>query len=244
LSGACAPATFTLSLDRFDGPLDLLLALIERHELDITTISLARVADDYLARVRSLPALDPELLSEFIAVAAKLLLIKSAVLLPRPPRREEPDEVEDPTDLSERLRQYDAFRRAATSLREREESGLRSYLRLVPLEPPPRQPRPGGAAPEELLRALERVAAVALRGPAPEIVHAERFTIGQKIAFLRSCCADGACVSFKGLLAGCGRAEIVATFLAVLELLRLAEVEIHQDDRYGDIQITGRTTEQ
>jgi segregation and condensation protein A len=241
LTGARAPAPVRLGLDGFDGPLDLLLALIERHELDITTISLARVADDYLARVRSLPALDPELLSAFIAVAAKLLLIKSAVLLPRPPRREEPDEVEDPTDLGERLRAYEAVRRAATALRGREESRLRSYLRLVPLEPPPRQPRPGAGAPTELLRALEHVAAAA-PPRAPELVQAERFTIGEKIALLRGCCAGGGCVSFKGLLAGCGRAEIVATFLAVLELLRLAEVEIHQDDRYGDIQITGRTT--
>ncbi|HEY3083171.1 MAG TPA: segregation/condensation protein A [Chloroflexota bacterium] len=240
---SAADAPFALKLEGFDGPLDLLLALIERHELDITTISLARVADDYLAHVRSRPTPDPELLSAFIAVAARLLLIKSAVLLPRP-RHEETAEVEDPTDLTERLREYEAFRRAAASLREREESGLRSYLRLAPLDPPARQPRAGGAEPQELLRALERVAAVALREAAPELVRPEPFTIGQKIALLRSRCDGGGCASFKDLLAGCGRAEIVATFLAVLELLRLAEIEIRQDERYGDIHITRRTTEQ
>jgi segregation and condensation protein A len=242
---SAAERPFALKLDGFDGPLDLLLSLIERHELDITTISLARVADDYLAHVRAEPTPDPELLSGFISVAARLLLIKSAVLLPRP-RHEaaETDEVEDPTDLTARLREYDSFRRAAASLRGREESGLRSYMRLAPLEPPARQPRAGGAAPGDLLRALERVAATALRDAAPETVEPEPFTIGQKIELLRDRCRGGICVSFRGLLAGCSRAEIVATFLALLELLRLAEVEIQQDQRYGDIQITGRATQE
>ena len=235
-------APLALSFDGFDGPLDLLLNLIERHELDITTISLARVADDYLAQVRSMPTPDAELLSAFIAVAAKLLLIKSAVLLPRPARADEADELEDPTDLTERLRAYESIRRAAGSLREREESGLRSYLRLAPLAPPARSVRPGGGMPDELLRALERIAASAVGEAEPEVVEPERFTIVAKIALLRSRCRGDERVSFKGLLAACGRAEIVATFLALLELLRIGEVEIRQDERYGDILITGRTT--
>jgi segregation and condensation protein A len=240
LSAADRP--FALKLDGFDGPLDLLLTLIERHELDITTISLARVADDYLAQVHARPTLDPDALSAFIAVAARLLLIKSAVLLPRP-RHEETAEVEDPTDLTERLREYEAFRRAAGSLREREEMGLRSYHRLAPLDAPAHRPREGSARPDELRRAIERVAASALREAPSEMVRPERFTIVEKIALLRGRCRDGGCVSFRGLLAGCGRSEIVATFLALLELLRIAEVEIRQDQPYGDIQITGRTTE-
>jgi segregation and condensation protein A len=242
LSGPDRP--FALELDGFDGPLDLLLSLIERQELDITTISLARVADDYLAHVRAEPTLDPERLSGFIAVAARLLLIKSSVLLPRPRHEAGGDEeAEDPTDLAERLREYEAFRRAAASLRVREESGLRSYARLAPLEPPAARPRLGAAEPGELLRALERVAAAALGDAPSETVLAEPFTISEKIELLRGRCRGGACVSFRGLLVGRSRGEIVATFLALLELLRLAEVEIRQDGRYGDIEITGRATE-
>jgi segregation and condensation protein A len=232
-------AAYTLRLDTFDGPLDLLLSLIERRELDITAISLADVTEEYLAYVRSLPAADPELLSEFIAIGAKLLLIKSTALLPAREQRLAVDELEDPTDLTERLRQYQAIKQAATSLREREESGLRSYLPLAPLGPPPRSPRREGGTPMDLLRALEKIALTAIREAPVETVHREQFTIGDQLALLRRRCAGGLRVGFAALLRGGTRGEIVATFLAVLELLRLGEVEIQQDERFGEIVLAG-----
>jgi segregation and condensation protein A len=233
-------ATYTLRLEAFDGPLDLLLALIERRELDITAISLAEVTEEYLAYVRSLPGADPELLSEFIGIGAKLLLIKSTALLPAREQRLGSEEVDEAADLAERLREYQAIKQAATSLREREESGLRSYLPLAPLAPPPRVPRGGSGAPADLLRALERIALAAIREAPVETVHREQFTIGEKIEQLRTRCAGRVRVGFAALLRGGSRGEIVATFLAVLELLRLGEVEIEQDERFGDIQVVGK----
>jgi segregation and condensation protein A len=232
-------AAYTLRLDVFDGPLDLLLSLIERRELDITAISLADVTEEYLGYVRSLPTVDPELLSEFIGIGAKLLLIKSTALLPTREQRTALEEIDDPTDLTERLREYQAIRQAATSLREREESGLRSYLRLAPLAPPARPPRGGAGAPADLRRALERIALLAIREAPGETVRREQFTIGEKIAVVRRCCPDGARVSFAALLRGGSRGEIVATFLAVLELLRLSEIDVEQGERFDEILIVG-----
>jgi len=221
----------------FDGPLDLLLQLIERRELDITTVSLAEVADLYLAYVRSLEAIDPYDLADFIAVAAKLLLIKSTALLPRPPRAEPAEELEDPTDLTARLREYQAIREAAGALREREEAGLRSYPRLAPLPPPAIPLKREAGVPSDLVRAFERLARLALARVPEETVAREPFSIAEKMGLVRERTGRGERVSFLELLSIGGRGEVVATFLAVLELLRLGEIEAWQDERFGDIAI-------
>ena len=231
------PAPFTFSIGVFDGPLDLLLQLTERRELDITTVSLARVADLYLAHVHSLAAIDPYDLADFIAVAAKLLLIKSTILLPRPPRAVEVEEVDDPTDLTERLREYQAIKQAAGVLREREEAGLRSYPRLAPLAPPPVPPRREAGAPDDLVRALERIARLAIQPLPPEPIAREPFSISDQMDALRARTGAGERLSFLALLSSGSRAEVVATFLAVLELLRLGEIAARQDERFGDIVI-------
>lgn len=229
----------TLHLGVFDGPLDLLLQLIERRELDITTVSLAHVADVYLSHVRALQSIDPYGLAEFIAVAAKLLLIKSTVLLPRPERGPDAEELDDPTDLTERLREYQLIRQAASALKEREEQGLRSYGRLAPLRPPPPQPRREAGAPNDLLRAFQRLAKELARRPREETVEREQFSITDRIELFRRRCGAGERISLLELLARAGRAEAVATFLALLELLRLGEVDARQDGLFGDIVVMG-----
>src|SRR5438270_2917556 len=131
-----------LHLESFDGPLELLLLLIEQRRLPITKVSLAQVADQYLAQVHALPTLDPELLAEFLVIGGKLLLLKSRALL----LTEEPDpEVEEvASDLEERLATYRVFRAAAELLRELEQRGERTYptLRepLISTQPAPLAP--------------------------------------------------------------------------------------------------------
>src|SRR5207244_8792303 len=137
----------------------------------------------YLAQVRAMQSVDPYGLAEFIAVAAKLLLIKSTVLLPRP-ERVGGEEVEDPTDLTERLRGYALIKQAASVLTEREEAGLRSYGALAPLRPPAPRPKRDGGAPADLLRALQRLAEDLARRPKEEIVEREAFSIGGKMELL------------------------------------------------------------
>src|SRR5438094_1219144 len=119
---------YTIQLPVFEGPLDLLLRLIEREELDITAIALAQVADQYLAHVRALEAPDPAALSAFLVIAAKLLVIKSRALLPRPVAARGPDEAPDEgEDLARQLRQYQRYKQAAALLRAWGDQGRRSY---------------------------------------------------------------------------------------------------------------------
>src|SRR5437764_10586043 len=117
-----------LHLETFDGPLELLLLLIEQRRLPITQVSLAQVADQYLAQVHAQPALDTDLLADFLVIGGKLLLLKSRALL----LTEEPDpEVEEvASDLAERLATYRVFRAAAELLRELEQRGERTYPTL------------------------------------------------------------------------------------------------------------------
>src|SRR5260221_10848450 len=110
-----APIQLELHLESFDGPLELLLMLIEQRRLPITQVSLAQVADQYLSHVHAQPALDAELLAEFLVIGGKLLLLKSRALL----LTEEPDlEVEElASDLAERLATYRVFREAGQVIR-------------------------------------------------------------------------------------------------------------------------------
>src|SRR5438105_7463605 len=120
-----ASVQLELHLDAFDGPLELLLLLIEQRRLAITQVSLAQVADQYLAHVHGLPELDADLLADFLVIGGKLLLLKSRALL----LTDEPDpEAEDiATDLADRLATYRIFRSAAAALRDLEQRGERMY---------------------------------------------------------------------------------------------------------------------
>src|SRR5437879_3040269 len=137
-----APIQLELHLESFDGPLELLLLPIEQRRLPITQVSLAQVADQYLAQVHALPALDADLLADFLVIGSKLLLLKSRALL----LTEEPDpEVEEvATDLAERLATYRVFRAAAEVLRELEQRGERMYATqrepLISTQPAPLAP--------------------------------------------------------------------------------------------------------
>ncbi|HEY1016107.1 MAG TPA: ScpA family protein, partial [Herpetosiphonaceae bacterium] len=127
-----APHPYTLQLPAFEGPLDLLLRLIEKQELEITAISLALVADQYLAHVRAMRDPDPLAVAEFLALAAQLLLIKSRALLPRPEAGPAAggDEISG-EELARRLREYQRFKQAAERLRAWEAAGLRMWERTA-----------------------------------------------------------------------------------------------------------------
>src|SRR6202048_2142486 len=131
-----------LHLESFDGPLELLLLLIEQRRLPITQVSLAQVADQYLAQVHAQPAIDPNLLADFLVIGGKLLLLKSRALLLNDEPAPEVEEVA--SDLAERLATYRVFRAAAELLRELEQRGERMYPTsrepLISTAPPPLTP--------------------------------------------------------------------------------------------------------
>jgi len=228
---------YRVSIPQFDGPLDLLLQLIERNKLDITHVSLAAVADQYLDYLRSSAQVDTDELAEFVVVGARLLLIKSRALLPRNDEADVDDEAA--VDLTRRLRAYDAFRRAADALRAREETGERSYPRLLPPAPesaPPQIIGPG----ETTLPMLQVAYQQALTRRPPSAPHG---TLVREVWTMRSAwrwlwdALGGGQRSFQTMVAGFRRPRLVATFLALLESSRLGLLRTEQAEAYAEIRV-------
>src|SRR5438132_6923578 len=120
-------STYTIRLPDFEGPLDLLLHLIEREELDITRLALAQVTDQYIQYLSAMQRADAEQIAEFLVVAAKLLLIKSRLLLPQEPVPGEALSEDVAGELTRQLLEYRRYKKVALQMKEREGQGLRAY---------------------------------------------------------------------------------------------------------------------
>lgn len=234
------PTPYTVALPDFQGPLDLLLNLIEQEQLDITKISLALVTDQYLAYLDILRAIDPDELTDFLVVAAKLILIKSEALLPRPPASII-DEVEEDLgdELARQLQTYKRFKEIAAQLQAIEASGQRSFIRLAPplkLEP---KLLPGEGSLADLLKAARK--ALSIKPPesaVDEVVSRQVVTIGQQMAHIRQQLTTRPSVSFQYLLQQSqSRIEVIVTLLALLELIKRHVIRVEQPDLFGEIMI-------
>ncbi len=208
---------FELKLSAFQGPLDLLLHLIEREELDITAISLAQVTDQYWDHLRSAEGLDVEALAEFIAVGARLLYIKSRALLPemRPRPREEGKEEDVGEALARMLVEYKRFREAAEAFRELEEQGRRAYPRAAPSTAGlPRSPGLEGVTLESLLDIFQEALARKSEEPEPEAIERETVTVEEKMEAVMAAVAGGSGrASFRALVEECvSRLEIIVVW--------------------------------
>ena len=231
---------YEVDLPDFQGPLDLLLSLIEQEELDITKISLAHVTDQYLERLEVLRETDPDELTDFLIIAAKLIYIKSEVLLPRPPSiliEEDQEDVGD--ELARQLILYKQFKEIATHLQQVESEGLRSFVRIVPnikIEP---RLTPGDGSLEALLEAARHAMAIKPEDPdVDEMVSPEVVTIGQQMARIWQRITTNEVVTFKELLPYTqNRIEIIVTLLAILELIKRNVVKVEQPNHFTDITI-------
>jgi segregation and condensation protein A len=234
----------TVQVEGFTGPFDLLVRLIERRELDVLTISLAAVTEQYLEHLATLQRRDPEHLSAFLVVAAKLLLIKSSLLLPSADRTAAGSEpAPDPTDLTERLREYQKFRRASQWLSTREDAGLRSYARppapYRAVHPPRRERLDPYLLREAMLRALSRPKSE----PSPvEIEQESRLSVTEALAILEAALREASIVQFSTLVGErAARQRHVAIFLAILEAVRQGLVRASQDRPFGEISLSRAT---
>lgn len=230
--------TYEVQLPVYQGPLDLLLELIERAELDITKIALAQVTDQYLAHLRALDHREPEEISAFLVIAARLLQIKSEALLPRPPVRE-PGE-EDPGEaLARQLRLYRHFKRVAQELARRQAEGLRSYPRQAP--PPALEPRLDltGLSASDLQRLyLALLQAAPSTPPLEEVVAPPPVRLRDQVRLILHALRRAGRTTFGALLRRFrSRVEIVVSFLAVLELVKQRRVVARQEGRFGDIEL-------
>ena len=230
---------YTVQLPVYAGPLDLLLQLIERDELDITRVALAQVTDQFLSYLKVLETMNLGDSADFLVIAARLILIKSEALLPRPVERQ-PGE-EDPGDeLARLLIAYKRYKEIAGNLRSREEAGLRTYLRLAPPPKVEAQLDLSGVTTLHLLAAVQH--ALALNPEKPSlgtVVAPPKVTIRDQIRpIAHSLHAGGGQASFQSMLSLAeSRLEVVVTFLAVLELIKRRKIEASQSNPFGEIQI-------
>lgn len=222
----------------YDGPLDLLLNLIERTELDITTVSLAMVTDQYLVHINSMEELLADEISAFLVIAAKLIQIKSEALLPRPPTRE-PGEEDTGQSLVDQLKLYKRFKEIGGWLNARQQANLRTYLRIAP--PPKVEPKLdlSNITLEALVAAAEEAfAKEKAKKPLNTIITAPRVTIREKIDMITRVMKNMQRASFSSLTKdSTSRLEIVVTFLAMLELIKRYRVQAHQEGLFSEIEL-------
>lgn len=230
-----------IHLPEFDGPLDLLLHLIERDDLDITAVSLVAVTDQYLGAIRSEEGVDPQALAEFIAIGAKLIYLKSRALLPRPPKEPNDSIEEDEVgrELVDLLREYRRFLDVVAVLQERQDEGLRHYTRMAT----PPEPEPDNGLGSVTMDRLHGLMVEMLRRTPPEQPRAvlsrdSGMVLSDRIVDFRTRLARSGRFSFQQSIAEClSRIDIVVSFLAVLELIRAGEADAVQSAAWGDIEV-------
>jgi segregation and condensation protein A len=232
---------YKVKLEVFEGPLDLLLFLIKRDEIDIYDISIERITRQYLEYVQAFKELNIELAGEFLVMAANLIYMKSRSLLPvdqRPPD-EEADEDDPRWELIRQLIEYKKFKEVAADLHVREleqqqrfaRTGQNPELAMAPL-------RLGEVGIFQLINAFQTVIRrIEARQELQEIFE-DQFTVSDKIDAILRRVADGVRLRFSELFeAMVSRVEVVVTFLALLELIRLKQVRAIQTDPLGEIEI-------
>ncbi len=234
---------YSIRLPEFEGPLDLLLQMIERAELDITRVSLAQVADQYLEFVSKPGLIELSALADYLVLAARLILIKSRSLLPRV--EQEPEtEIEDSAEaLARQLREYKMFKQIATQLRAREQQNVHVYPRRAPT-PKPTVTHPtkiAGLTYKTLFNALKRGLKDNPTLPTGAIIEPLKISIHHRIARIRELTTRQTRVPFTELLAeATSRVEIIVTFLAILESLKRKLIFVAQDDLFGEIYLLPR----
>jgi len=229
-------------IQNFDGPLDLLLHLVKEQELDIATVPLATVADQYFAYISAMEELDVELAAEYLVIAATLVFLKSRSLLPPIPPEFMTEGEETPEMLEERLRLrlivYSKYREAGEGLRRLlHEAGAHYY-------------RDGGDATSELRQryrivpdklGLALLAALNAAKDDSRTIVRDRFTVAEQMSHVLATIRRQGSALFSELCAQLDRSGIIVTFLAILELVRRGRVGYEQPETFADIKLFAAT---
>ncbi len=229
---------YTINTPIYEGPLDLLLQLIINSELDITKLSLVKVTKPFLDYIRQLSDQQVEEISSFLVVAARLMQIKSEALLPRPPEREAGEE--DPgKELVQQLLLYKRYKEIASLLEERSTQGIRTYLRLAP---PPNIDVQVNLEEIDILDLIQAAKDVFKlfdeQKPVGTVIKAPKITISEKIKKItQTLILDGKSSFSKLLGEHYSKADIVITFLALLELVKQYRIQVSQESLFSEIQI-------
>ena len=231
---------YTFRLEMFEGPLDLLLHLINKNELDITNIPIALITDQYLEYLRLMKVLNLDIAGEYLLMAATLLHIKSKTLLPSLSEQEE-EEGEDPrAELIRRLLEYQKYKKVAVELEERPLLDRDVFIRLIPSDA--EEPAEEGRVEVNLFELLEAFRGV-LERVKSETVHEvilDRFSVEEKVQEILSLLQrENRSIAFHLLFSeNASRREIIVTLLAILELVKMKLIRIFQPAPFETIRIS------
>jgi len=239
-------ADYKVKFEVFEGPMDLLLYLVKKEEVDIYEVNLTKLAREFIEYVDLMREFDIEIAGEFLVMASTLMYIKSKELLPveQQVQGDDNDENEDPRwELIRKLVEYKKFKDAADNLGTLEHQQENVYPRL-PSKQAFEMPEDRGPRVEvnifDLINAVNDVIKrVELRNGVDSEIYGEQFTVPEKIATIHKRIAAGKPFKFIELFAvAASRNEVVATFLAMLEMIRLRQIIITQADAFGEIMIS------
>jgi segregation and condensation protein A len=236
-------AEYKVQFEVFEGPLDLLLYLIKKEEVDIYEVNLTRLATQFIEYVDVMRMLDLDIAGEFLVMASTLMYIKSRELLPKDQQVQnvEEDEGEDPRwELIRQLVAYKKFKDAAAQLQVREIEQEQVFPRL-PIQPEtPAAPAParGEASLFDLINAVADVLKRVGQREGTREIFEDKWTVSEKIEALVKLTAERSPLKFSELFLGAdSRAEVICTFLALLELIRLKQLTCAQSEDFGEIEI-------
>lgn len=238
-----AQEEYKVQLEIFEGPLDLLLYLIKKEEVDIYNIPIERITTQYMEYMNLMRMLDLNIAGEFIVMAATLMMIKSRMLLPVEDRPDLEQEEEDPRwELVKQLVEYKKFKDVAADLQKREQWQENVFALggdSVGLEPEDRSLQLQDVSLFDLIRAFNEV----LKRAKPEgigEISAHEFTVVDQIALVLGIVRSRRQVRFADFFSpGAPRAQIICTFLAMLELIRLRQIRVTQTEPFGEILLMG-----
>lgn len=239
----CFNVAWEITLEQFSGPLDLLLHLIQKHEIDIFDIPIAQVTEQYLGYLRAMEELSLEIASEFIVMAATLLAIKSRMLLPRPPKIEDGvDEMVDPREeLVRQLIEYQRCKWAAEQLRERETLQAQVFTRPpMDLRPyaPQEVPRVEGVTMWDLVDAFRKLYARVPKEQRVAEIKGRVVRVEDMMEAILDRLRNWRCATFVQLMNFVRtRPEVVSAFLALLELMKDGMVRCRQGGPFADIEV-------
>jgi len=240
--------TVLYKLESFEGPLDLLLHLIDKAEIDIHEISISEITDQYMMYLGAMQELELDVTSEFLVMAATLLAMKSKQLLPKPPVIEDfedawTDDGLDPRDeLIQKLVEYRKFKMIAEQLREKEHERSLVYTKepedLTPYMPKVQENPVKGLHVSDLILAFQKALRRAARRNVISTVKRDEISVKDRIRDIAELLKDHSMVRFSRLIRReMDRHEIVVTFLAILELMKMKQISCFQNRLFDDIVI-------
>jgi len=232
-----AKELFKVQLDAFEGPLDLLLALIQKNEMDIFNVRLAKITEDYLTYIGLAQHYDLDLAGDYLVVAATLLLMKSRALIPREETEEDIEE-DDPELLAQRLEEYKQFKAVADALRERELLSRDRHFRQTEAY------KQLGDSLDfydlniyDLYTAFKTILAE-IGDSLPGVIQDEDWTVDEKMVELQELLESAGRIKLTDYLRGMkAKLEVIVTFLAMLELIRMSRLAARQTRSHGEIWI-------